>query len=328
MSKYITTYFYQDTEDTGASYGNIFLPFNQRNQVYWQTVYTLFYTSIVQNKENDIKYAFFTNVSSFPFRKEIESLGVRIFDDLNLTHRNYKQWATVKFFFDVIDYIAEGSDFNEDDIIIMLDSDCIATNGATELFNKMARVEEPITYVTSKMIPNDLDFHGLPISKLENIYKESFASEINIKETIGGEFFLFKKNQQLEKIRHQYNKLLNSSYCKSISTEEQILTMINAANKFINIDYSIYRIWTAYKNFDVCEDFNKYCFLHLPSEKSTGLTRLFNHLIKINKSNYNSEALNHDIYSYIPLHNPLKLYAMKTFSNLRYKLSKFFKTYV
>lgn len=41
--KYITTYFYHDCKDQGASYGNIFLPLDKRNIIYWQTVYTLFF---------------------------------------------------------------------------------------------------------------------------------------------------------------------------------------------------------------------------------------------------------------------------------------------
>ena len=36
--KYITTYFYHDCKDQGASYGNIFLPLDKRNIIYWQTV--------------------------------------------------------------------------------------------------------------------------------------------------------------------------------------------------------------------------------------------------------------------------------------------------
>ena len=125
MSKYITSYFYYDVDDAGASYGNIFLPLEQRNLVYWQTVYTLFFTSIVQNQHENIKYAFFTNMSSFPLRREIESLGVVIFDDLQLSHRNANKWATVKFFFDVVSYIGDSSYFNNGDSIIMLDTDCI-----------------------------------------------------------------------------------------------------------------------------------------------------------------------------------------------------------
>lgn len=88
MKKYITTYFHHDCKDQGASYGNIFLPLDRRNIIYWQIVYTLFFSSIVANKISGVSYALFTNVAIFPFRDSIEALGVKIYDDLSLTARN------------------------------------------------------------------------------------------------------------------------------------------------------------------------------------------------------------------------------------------------
>ncbi len=82
MKKYITTYFYHDCNEQGASYGNIFLPLDRRNIIYWQTVYTLFFSSIVINKNSGVSYALFTNVAIFPFRDSIEELGVKNYDNL------------------------------------------------------------------------------------------------------------------------------------------------------------------------------------------------------------------------------------------------------
>ena len=82
----------------GASYGNIFLPLEKRNIIYWQTVYTLLFSSIVEKKNSGVRYSLFPNITTFPFRDSIETLGVRIYDDLSLTEGNSCKWATIKFF--------------------------------------------------------------------------------------------------------------------------------------------------------------------------------------------------------------------------------------
>ena len=321
MSKYITSYFYHDLEDTGASYGNIFLPLEQRNLVYWQTVYTLFFTSIVNNKNENIEYAFFTNVSCFPLRSEIESLGVVIFDDLQLSHRNFKEWATVKFFFDVINYIGDSPYFHDGDSVIMLDTDCIGLNSAADLFSHVANADRPIAYITGSVDSSHFSFHGLPIPQLEKAFKDVFRSPITIKDTIGGEFFGFNKNDKLRKLRREYDQLLTSLHCDLITTEEQILTMLNAKAKFINIDFSIYRIWTAYRNYDVSNDFNKFTFLHLPSEKTSGLDRIFKKLVRMSPSTLTSDSLDKIIFSHMPLHNPIKLYLRKGIDDIKNKIN-------
>ena len=325
MSKYITSYFYYDVDDAGASYGNIFLPLEQRNLVYWQTVYTLFFTSIVQNQHENIKYAFFTNMSSFPLRREIESLGVVIFDDLQLSHRNANKWATVKFFFDVVSYIGDSSYFNNGDSIIMLDTDCIGLNSSAELFLHLARVDRPVVYITGSVSSSNFVFHGLSVPQLENIFESVFSSEITIKNTIGGELFAFNKNDALKKFREQYDQLLTQPYCDLITTEEQILTMLNANANFLNIEFSIYRIWTAYRNYDVPNDFSKFTFLHLPSEKVGGLSRIFKQLVEMTPSNLTSDSLNKVIYSLMPIHNPLKLYLLKLVNDFKIKITSFIR---
>tara|TARA_B110000967_G_C18902069_1_gene576754 strand:- start:7577 stop:8566 length:990 start_codon:yes stop_codon:yes gene_type:complete len=320
MAKYITSYFYNDAEDAGASYGNIFLPLEQRNLVYWRTVYTLFFTSIVKNKNENIKYAFFTNVSCFPLRSEIESLGVAIFDDLQLSHRNDKEWATVKFFFDVINYIEDSLYFNDGDSVIMLDTDCIGLNSAAELFSHVASADRPIAYRTGNVDSSRFLFHGLSIPQIEKAFEGVFASKITIKDTIGGEFFGFNKNDNLRKLREQYDQLLTSEYCDLLTTEEQILTMLNANAKFVNIEFSIYRIWTAYRNYDVSSDLKRFTFLHLPSEKVDGLNRIFKQLVKMTPSTLTSDSLNKIIFSHMPLHNPIKLYVVKIINDLKKKI--------
>tara|TARA_B110000977_G_scaffold186713_1_gene252999 strand:- start:3184 stop:4167 length:984 start_codon:yes stop_codon:yes gene_type:complete len=325
MSKYITTYFYHDIDDIGASYGNIFLPLKQRNLVYWQTVYTLFFTSIVKNRHEKIKYALFTNVSSFPLRNEIESLGVVIFDDLKLVHRNTKEWATVKFFFDVVTYIENSSYFKDDDSIVMLDTDCIGLNSSAKLFTHLEKMDQPAVYFTGYALSAHHELHGLSIRALEKVFEHVFLRKIFIRNTIGGEFFAFNKNKNLKDFRRYYENLLEAQTKDTITTEEQILSIINGDMKFLYIDFSIYRIWTAYRNYDVCNDINKFTFLHLPSEKTNGLASLFKQLIKKQPLNFTSDALDKVIYQHIPINNPIKLYAMKILNDIKIKIYDLFQ---
>ena len=68
MNNYICTYFFYEKNETGSTYGNIFLPIKQRNIIYWQTIYTFYFTAIVINKNNNSRYAFFTNEKVFTGR--------------------------------------------------------------------------------------------------------------------------------------------------------------------------------------------------------------------------------------------------------------------
>jgi hypothetical protein len=321
MTNHITTYFYHDIEDVGATYGNIFLPLSQRNLIYWQTVYTLFFTAIVQNGFENTKYTVFTNIIDFPLRHEIESLGVRIKCDLKLTHRNPGKWATVKFFFDVIEYIEKDSDFACGDNVLMLDTDCICFNDAQSLFSALSLNGRPIALVTGESSVVRLDFHGLPISYLEDIYENVFLNSIDIKETIGGEFFLFKKGSPYtEVLRNKYKILFESNLGIKLTTEEQILTMLNANIQFNNVQWSIHRIWTTYRHRDIPKQFNKFIFLHLPSEKQYGLSRLFHCLVFISPGDVSPDKINAIILKCIPLNNLIKLYLKKITKDVRSKI--------
>lgn len=324
MSKIISTYFYHDSEEKGATYGNIFLKLDQRNLVYWQTVYTFFFTSIIHNNHiTDVKYVLFTNVENFPLRNKIENLGVIIFHDITLTKRNESKWATVNFFFDVILYIQNNIFFLEEDIVLMLDTDCLAINSADYLFSKMTCEENQYVHLIGKVKDINDFFHGISFDNLEKAYYNVFNSKVTLTETVGGEFFLFKKNN-ISNFISQYIFFSNSTFGQRISTEEQILTLFNVDLNFKKYPKSIYRIWTTYKCIDIPFDFKNYVFLHLPSEKTYGLKRLYKILSHQHPSNYTKSSLNKVIFEKIPLGNIIQLYYLKFFSDFRTKLGSVF----
>ena len=114
--------------------------------------------------------------------------------------------------------------------------------------------------------------------------------------------------------------MLNSTRSKLVTTEEQVLTMLNCNAQFASVNLSIYRVWTAYRNYDVPANFDKYTFLHLTSEKTFGLSRLFEILIEMNPDNVSSDTLDKLIGLSLPIQKPFTLYPRKIAADLRSKI--------
>jgi hypothetical protein len=316
MKKYIVTYFYHDCEEQGASYGNIFLTLDERNLIYWQTVYTLFFSSIVSNKNCDVNLILFTNVADFPCRELIEKLGVKIYDNLSLTNRNPGKWATVKFFFDVIEFIDGHNDFDDDDAFVMLDTDVVALRSATPLFECLGTSKNPIIYAFDEVSDKGQDFHGTSISNLERFGLSAFGKQIDIKKLIGGEFFCFKK-LQISEFNKYFNVFKNYDYSTQITTEEQILTLVNAQESWTLFPESIFRVWTTLRVFKMPKKNINYIFLHLPSEKEFGLNRLFNATKNISPCDMTENNFNLLFFRCMPLRQPYYIILSKLTNKIK-----------
>jgi hypothetical protein len=316
MTNHIATYFYHDIEDMGASYGNIFLPLNERNSVYWQTVYTLFFSLKIFNKSENITLDLFTNIQDFPYRKEIEALGVKIYDNLTLTSRNHGKWATVKFFFDVLDFIVDNENFKSEDGILLLDTDVIATQSTQILFNFLHEGDHPVAYVLDQKFHKTHTFHGLDIFALENIGAKIFARPPEIKSLIGGEFFLFRKNT-IGASQRLFSALRKSNYSKSLSTEEQILTIVHGLYPWRNYPHAIHRVWTSIMHFDLPKHSQANIFLHLPSEKEDALDKLFNLTKDMDPHNLNEADFRLLLKNCIRLDSPISLYISKIANKIK-----------
>ncbi len=320
MNKYISTYFYNDTVDLGANYGNIFLPLESRNLVYWQTVYTFFFTTNIFNKNQNFKFILFTNISNFPFREKLEKMGVIIIDDLELTRRVDKKWGTVNYFFDVINYISTSNKFLNNDLILMFDTDVIALRNSSEIFIKLEEVDTEIGFINSIVKKNQKLFHGLNINQIEEIGESIFFKKKSINHLIGGEFFGFKKNNAINFLNN-YNLILSHKNSILLTTEEQFLTIINAFYTFEFIENIIFRVWNTLLNVKLPKNIDNYFFLHLPSDKEIGLNKLFNETINLDPSLLNNIDLKKLIFKCIPLNNRIHLY-INTFY---FKLCKYVK---
>jgi hypothetical protein len=205
----------------------------------------------------------------------------------------------------------------------MLDTDCLAINSAEGLFSKMNHENKEFVHIIGNVKDINDNFHGISFDNLEKSYNNYFNTQITLTEILGGEFFLFKKNN-ISNFISQYNFFSNSTFGYRITTEEQILTLFNVEHKFKKYPYSIYRIWTTYKCLDIPLDFKNFTFLHLPSEKTYGLQRLYKKISEKHPLNYSSSSLNKVIFAKIPLNNIINLYFLKILSDFRIKLESIF----
>lgn len=273
MSNYICTYFFQDDSDLGAVYGNAFDELSDRNLMYWKTVYTLFFSCILFNRDNDIKYLLFTNVHDFPFRDDLERLGVTIYSDLKLTNRHYKKWATVKFIFDVLEYVISSDIFVDSDNFVFLDTDVLCMR-SSELIFKDLDISGELECYELQTVGKDFIFHGLSIGSLESFYYTFLNEVVSIKYILGGEYFAFK----LSTLRKYSDRLMLLAKSPMLSTEEQIFSLVNAQFNFNHRKDRIFRVWTTVRTYSVPSASDGYFFLHLPSDKQFGLSNIYNYL--------------------------------------------------
>lgn len=316
MNNYIATYFYNDSEDLGAIYGNISLDLYERNIIYWQTVYTLYLSAYLNNRCEDINYILFTNIQNFPFRAEIESLGVIIHDNLLLTHRGNKKWATVKFFFDVLNYIEISNHFKYGDKFVLLDTDVLAQHNSKEIFDFLNLNKRPLTFINAHNVNKSDILHGLTISRLEEICLNVFNVTGSINASIGGEFFGFKKGY-IDDVLLIFDKLLGSKYSDELSTEEQILTITNSLIVFSQFPYAICRIWSSLSFIKIPKNIERFIWLHLPSEKEDGLNVLFNRFKSVPANKLDGSNFTKILFEVIPLKSRRYLFFKKIINKVK-----------
>jgi hypothetical protein len=303
MTNFIGTYFYQDNYDLGAEYGNIFLPLHQRNIVYWKTVYVLFFSLKACEANSKYSYVVFTNVAEFPYRKEIESLGVKVYDDLKLSYRTPGKWATVKFFFNVLERVFDSEIFNLCDSFILLDTDVVALRDINEVYETLDQFNKPIFYCLDDNVSPDYIFHATSVKCLEEFVGRIFSAKIGIKKLVGGEFFCFKK-YHLNNLLANFYKIYNSKYWPLITTEEQILTMINALESWVTRDNFMIRVWTTLKKFKLPPTQSRYIFMHFPSEKTQGLNFLFETIKMMDAREITHQNFINNLHRFIPISRP------------------------
>ncbi|CAH7428072.1 conserved hypothetical protein [Vibrio chagasii] len=305
---YICTYFYQEKAGFKSAYGNITADNEEKNRVYWKTVYVMFRSALKSNP--NCKLILFTNIDDFIYRNEIEGLGVDIISDLEITRINEGKWASVKFVFDVIERIEFGIDFNDEDKFLLLDTDCIIQGSLGTLFKELDG--EIVAYKQPGVFEPSYKLHGIPFSSLDSLYQKTYGYPIKSRERIGGEFYAFKK-KAISGYSKKISKLIDID--SPITTEEQVWSMHHAdIGYYVNHKY-IYRVWSSIRYQDIPQDFKDYSILHLPSEKESGISGIFEELI--NKETFD---LSEVIDKHLTLENKKKLLLRKIYFLIRKKI--------
>jgi hypothetical protein len=123
------------------------------------------------------------------------------------------------------------------------------------------------------------------IATIQKFLHESLLSQEEIKFYYGGEFYFIPKTG-LAEIRKRLEALwkINNQAFKSgktyLQTEEHILTLALHNMSNLELTDSIQRLWTTRSYREIRKDFRNMTFLHLPAEKDTGLSSIYNVVFK------------------------------------------------
>lgn len=264
-------------------------------QVYWRCICTFFWSARYHNP--DAHLVLFSNQGQLPplngisVKDVLKKLGVQFYVTPfeYITPPGYfGKWRNQFYEFSIFKFISNHADFSDDDLFMLVDSDCIITGDLLPLFQTLNK-ERCITYeinydihvkvngnsradmklifedLLEKRIPDFPAYHG----------GEFYASAISVVKTLMKDFYivwekLLKRHSMgLEKLHEEAHVLSYLFYKNNIKG--------GSANKFIK------RLWTdptTYRNIEE-EDANLLIW-HLPAEKRKGLKKFFHWLKSIN----------------------------------------------
>lgn len=316
MKRIIATYFYQHEDTDLYEYGNINLDHANHENVYWDTIYVFYKTSINFNKDK-YEHVFFTNKKNFKLRNTLLKLGVKVYDDVTITYKNKKKWAAVKYLFDVMRYIYINKAYSGSDAFVLLDTDVLFISDLKDLFEQVYH-KNLVCYEFETIKGRDQIFHGRSIASLENTAKGLLGRTVLIKNFVGGEFLAFKYSK-LKIFISYLDKLLNNKTNTVFTTEEQILTVMRAIGILSPVNNIISRVWTSMQLISIPGSFDDLAILHLPSEKETGLKMLAKKFKEVDKLNGMLITTKQEYIDLLNLNNPLKLRLRILFGFLRKK---------
>ncbi|MDY2883006.1 MAG: hypothetical protein SOT71_10175 [Romboutsia timonensis] len=285
---YFSVVFYINDKHT---YANIK---NKNFNKYYMNMVNLYQTINISQNKNKCKMNLFTN-KNIPdeFKNIFNELEVEVILSQNnhLPPEGYSDmWQGTFFYIDAIEYYSKI--MNNDDILIMLDPDCIVLKDFSPILKKIQN-DKVLNY--QLYYPIEQSQNGLSMLELSNILKDESDVEA-VPEVYGGEIYGFSGS-----IINRFSKELELAWNMSIrrfnenktyfKTEEHIFTYVFYKLSYIkgNANEFIKRIWTApiYRNVE--KDDDKYIIWHLPAEKNRGLIKIYK---KYLKNNNNKNKLN------------------------------------
>lgn len=304
MKKIIATWIYLDNEDEKSYFPQMGGDSSNLNfqKTYWKCVACFFATSLRYNKEYE--HYLFTNsteipsIDGFNLKKFFEENHIKVIQVKNLyklPKDYYKSFNNQFYEFSIIDYLSK--ELNPEDSFLLLDSDCIFTKSASNLFDEInSSIAGSYVYPYSE----NVEINGITRIQMKKLFNELGIVATNNPFYCAGEILLCN-GEFLQKIAVDFTKLFPILLSKhkndktKFNEEAHVLTYFyykyNA--KIGNLDKYIKRIWTDSKSFRNTEesDFNLTIW-HLPAEKKYGFNRLFKILEK------NKTLIDIDEYKY------------------------------
>lgn len=264
----------------------------QKHQnIYWRCL-LLFYATSKRFNQTE-KHLLFTNVSTLP---EIDGRKVAdMLRDLDVevictdfkykTPKGYFNLFQNQFYeFSILEYITK-SNKNPDDLYLILDSDCIFTRPAAELFREAA----PQGFTSFEdACTTELVIHGLSRKDMKLLYEDlSGAPVAEIPGYHLGEFFLASvKNINIlfDGFLELWPELMRrfEAGLPKFNEEAQTLSYLYYKNNLQSSKRTdlLKRIWTNPVFYRNVEDTDPgVAIWHLPSEKTYGLAKLYDKLI-------------------------------------------------
>lgn len=312
MNKYICTWFCEDQKGDESYFPqtgqNSSSPSHQL--IYWRCIVTFYITSVKFNQQS--KHLFFTNAGSIPVVDGVNvagllsQLGVQIIktDFKYKTPKGfYKSWQNQFYEFSILEHIT--THFNDDDLFLILDSDCLFIKPADQVFEKARAEGGFLSYEIN--YPAEYDINGINRLDMMMIYADLLNENmIEIPTYHAGEFLLCSTSiiKALVKDFKYYWPLLLQRHKKGqkkFNEEAHTLSFLYYKNNLKpgGANHFIKRVWTnpvIYRNVDKSDD--GLVIWHLPAEKDYRIPRLFQHLL-FKRKNFGLDLTNEEFQKLI-----------------------------
>jgi len=291
---YISTWFCADKKGEESNYAQTgeLSSSSKHQNIYWRCIAVFYYSSIYFNSSK--KHVFFCNLKKFPvvdgvdFNILFNQLGVEIVYvpfEYKTPENYFGSWRNQFYIFSVLKYISQNHELGSK--FLILDSDCVFTKSATELFEIADNNDGFCSYIVDYGPEHVIN--GISRLDMKLIFEELLHKKIaEIPEYHGGEF-LMSSIENIHKISKDFEALWpillnrNENDLKKLNEEAHTLSFLYFKNNLVggNANKYIKRLWTNpvfYRN--IKEADQDLTIWHLPSEKLIGFKNLFDILRK------------------------------------------------
>ncbi len=289
MNKYIATWVYLDSPEEKSRYPNTGgnSTTTEFQAVYWRCI-VLFYETSLRFHSN-MKHIFFTNSEIIPV---VDGLDIAAFFEKNdiqvvslknlypLPKNYFSSFRNQFFEFSIIDYISKI--MANEDMLILLDSDCVFSKSLQPAFQELSNSDSPaMTYVLNHT--EEYEIHELTGKDMKQI-SEEFGLKLHNNPYYSGGELLFAKGSFFKHVAEDFKMVYKDLLLRhnenrlKFNEEAQVLSYyyykLNAV--IGGMDGYIKRMWTNRNYFrNIGPSDHQLTIWHLPNEKRVGIHNLF-----------------------------------------------------